>query len=277
MYKISVITPSYNQGKYIEETIKSVISQTYNNYEYIVIDGGSTDDTIDILNKYADKIDFMICEEDGGQTEAINKGLKIASGDIFCWINSDDLLLPWALKDVVNFFLKYPKYKAVNGYTIRVNKKTEIMFNHYIPRQMSFFAKCGVWYISQQGFFWKKELLNEIGYLNERFHARMDQEYVSRILYNNHDIGIIRKALGVIRLHEETKSYINGDIWDDDNDKLIEMYGDKFRFRNNGLNYGRLVYLFYKIFNLNYLKQYCFMRLWRGVSLCDFLKKSCKK
>ena len=95
--KITVVTPSYNQGQFIEATIQSVIGQQYPNLEYIVCDGGSTDETVEILKKYTDKITWWCSEKDKGQSDAINKGMRKATGDIVCWINSDDVLLPGTL------------------------------------------------------------------------------------------------------------------------------------------------------------------------------------
>lgn len=104
--KISIITPSYNQGQFIEETIQSVIQQSYANVEYIVIDGGSKDNTIDIIKKYESKITYWESKKDKGQSDAINKGLAIATGDIVAWLNSDDMYTENALKRVANIFLK---------------------------------------------------------------------------------------------------------------------------------------------------------------------------
>ena len=92
--KITVVTPSYNQGQFIEATILSVIEQEYPNLEYLVCDGGSTDETVEILKKFSDKITWWCSEKDKGQSDAINKGMRKATGDIVCWINSDDVLLP---------------------------------------------------------------------------------------------------------------------------------------------------------------------------------------
>ena len=112
--KITVVTPSYNQGQFIEATIKSVIGQQYPNLEYIVCDGGSTDETVEILKKYADKITWWCSEKDKGQSDAINKGMHRATGDIVCWINSDDVLLPGTLLTVAKFFHDHPeKYHQI--------------------------------------------------------------------------------------------------------------------------------------------------------------------
>lgn len=113
--KVSIVIPSYNQGKYLEDTILSVINQTYKNIEIIIIDGGSTDNSVDIIKKYKDKIHFWVSEKDKGQANAINKGFKKASGEIFAWLNSDDLYTENAVEQIVNEFNKDPSVSIVYG------------------------------------------------------------------------------------------------------------------------------------------------------------------
>src|SRR6266699_3928213 len=103
--KISVVTPSFNQAIYLESTLRSVLEQDYPHVEHIVIDGGSTDGSVDILQRYASRLAFWRSEKDGGQAEAIAKGFQRATGDILCWLNSDDLFLPGALRAVAEVFM----------------------------------------------------------------------------------------------------------------------------------------------------------------------------
>ena len=115
--KISVITPSYNQGKFLEQTILSVIEQDYTNVELIIIDGGSTDNSVDVIRQYENVIAYWVSEPDRGQAHAINKGLAKCTGDIFNWINSDDYLEPGALQEIGTQFANNPDTNIVCGYT----------------------------------------------------------------------------------------------------------------------------------------------------------------
>jgi len=113
--KISIITPSYNQGRYIEQTIQSVLSQNYPNLEYIIIDGGSTDETVDIIKKYESQLTYWVSEKDSGQTDAINKGFAKCTGYIINWLNSDDYYEPATLHRVANAFMNNKDCKVVCG------------------------------------------------------------------------------------------------------------------------------------------------------------------
>ena len=121
--KITIITPSYNQGQYIEQTIQSILSQNYPNLEYIIIDGGSIDNSLKIIKKYESQITYWVSEKDGGQSDALNKGLARASGTIFNWINSDDCLAPHALWTVAQHFIENPDIDLLCGFYQAFNEK----------------------------------------------------------------------------------------------------------------------------------------------------------
>lgn len=149
--KISIVTPSYNQGKYIEETIRSLLLQGYPNLEYIIIDGGSTDDTVDIIRKYQKWITYWISEPDQGQSDAINKGFAKCTGTIYNWLNSDDFILPGALCVLNNAIITFPDAVAWAGGCYRINRKKEIL-SRVVPFGLSH-EKIANW--SFGGFFYQ--------------------------------------------------------------------------------------------------------------------------
>ena len=134
--KVSIVTPSYNQGKYIEHTIQSVLNQTYKNIEYIIIDGGSTDNSLEIIDKYRGWVDVVISEKDKGQSDAINKGFKLATGTLAGWINSDDLLYPDCVEKIVELYIQHPNgsiyYNSFNEFIDKNGNGLKI-YQHIIP------------------------------------------------------------------------------------------------------------------------------------------------
>ena len=171
--KISLITPSFNQGEYIEETILSVINQQYPNFEYIIIDGGSTDATIDIIHKYTSHITYWISEPDKGQSDAINKGFKVATGDIINWLNSDDCLAPGALHKVAESFAQ----SAITAVTTGVQNFEEngVRWNEITPVKKSAVEYLGKVLNNQPGTYFKKEEWNKYFPIPAQLHYVMDQ------------------------------------------------------------------------------------------------------
>lgn len=208
--KISIVTPSFNQGKYIEETIISVLEQDYPNLEYIIIDGGSNDETVDIIKKYQNRITYWVSEPDKGQSDAINKGLKRVTGDVFSWLNSDDLLERNALFEVGNAFAQ-EDILSFNGVC-----RT---FNDEIPNQTvdttytSFFqsvektiAKPSMGQPSQ---FYSMKAIAELGKsVNTALSHSMDMELWYRFLFafGTDKVRFTDKILSSFRLHGESKS-----------------------------------------------------------------------
>jgi len=202
--KISIITPSYNQGKYIERTIKSILDQRYPNLEYIVMDGGSTDETLDILKKYNKKI-IWISEKDKGQTDAINKGLRIATGDIVAYLNSDDTYEKDTFKTVAKFFLENPTEKFVYGRGKHIDENDKYI-EDYPNSPTDYLGLHGQCHICQPTAFWKKEIIDkQIGLFNDKLRYAMDYDYWIRVS-KKFKLNFINKYLANTRLYQDTKT-----------------------------------------------------------------------
>ena len=268
--KISVVTPSYNQAEFLERTILSVISQDYPNLEYIVCDGGSTDGSVEIIKKYESRIAWWCSEKDKGQTDAINKGMRRATGDIVGWINSDDVLLPGALKEVGIYYVKHPETDFLNGNTIQIDRYDLIIrFIHIVMNR--FFFEHGCYNISQQGMFWKRNLFEKIGFLDETFHATMDREWLIRNYENHSKVRLLNKNIGAIRIHENTKTSLQGQIWDDDYEKLLKRYQGRYT-----PSYGiiRVFFILYKMLKGCYLKNWLMGEKYRGKDFHELNSRS---
>ncbi|MBD2028355.1 glycosyltransferase [Leptolyngbya sp. FACHB-711] len=210
--RISIITPSYNQGNFIEETIQSVLSQNYPNLEYIVIDGGSTDNTIEIIKRYESKIAYWISEPDRGQAHAINKGLEKATGEVLAYINSDDYYLPGTLHAVADYFLAHPEIDFLHGRCCYVNTQGKPMGEQFadIHTFDEIIDLWGVWWQKRQfvqpEVFWTRRISDRIGSFNESLYFVMDYEYWCRILLAKGKVGTIDRALTCFRFTETQKS-----------------------------------------------------------------------
>jgi len=205
---VSIITPSLNQGDYIEKTIKSVINQDYPNVEYFVIDGGSTDDTLNILKKYDSKI-MWLSESDRGQAEAINKGIRLTKGEIVVWLNSDDTFLPGAIKKVVNCFLNHSKVKMVYGKSYFIDITDKIV-GQYPTEPFDYQRLAAFNFICQPSAFFKRDAFFDIGELNPDLQYSLDYDLWIRIA-KNFPIMYINQYLSNYRLHKASKtvSYVH--------------------------------------------------------------------
>lgn len=208
--KISIITPSFNQGSFIERTIKSILDQGYPNIEFIIIDGGSTDATIEILKKYEQQLSW-ISEPDRGQSDAINKGLHRATGDIICYLNSDDLLLPGSLQVVADAFRTHPGSVWLTGYCQIIDAQDRPMqsfirtYKNFLLRHYRPWTLMTINYISQMSTFWRRSAMESVGYFSVEHHLVMDYEYWMRLQKLGNPI-ILRQDLSAFRLHQMSKS-----------------------------------------------------------------------
>ncbi len=206
--KISIITPTFNQGAFIEQTIRSILLQNYPNLEYIIIDGGSTDGTIEIIKKYEQWISYWTSEKDDGQTHAINKGLKHCTGKIFNWLNSDDWYLPNALKIIAEAFYNHPSINVVCGReyfyhngNIKLNPLPTSLFK-------SFEQTLSKTHLNQPTTFFRLKIYQEFIPLREDFHYMFDAEIWLRYLiqHGQNHILKIEQITNYFRLHESSKT-----------------------------------------------------------------------
>ncbi len=209
--KVSVITPSYNQAHFIEETIKSVLSQKGDfELEYIVMDGGSTDGTVDILKKYGNKIKW-VSEKDKGQADGINKGWKIATGNIIAYLNSDDAYEPGAIQAAVDVFKKHPEIGWVYGKCRIVDENGKNVrgfikwYRHAIGRNYSYNMLLTENFVAQPTVFLRKKIIDDMGYLDANQHLVMDYEYWLRI-GRKYKAMFINKYISRFRIYKQSKS-----------------------------------------------------------------------
>jgi glycosyltransferase involved in cell wall biosynthesis len=223
--KISIVTPSYNQGAFIERTIQSVLNQNYPNLEYIIIDGGSTDGSMEIIKKYQDKLAYWVSEKDRGQAHAINKGFHRATGDIVGWLNSDDEYCSGTLETVAKTFTADNDVDFVFGNRITIDENGRILRDE---RHTRFSFSALVLYgmiVSQPASFWKRELFEKYGYLDESKRFCMDYEFFCRIgahIKAKH----IRKHLARFRRHPSSKSSTIRNVALEEHSRIRERYLD---------------------------------------------------
>lgn len=276
--RITVVTPSYNQGKFLEETILSVINQDYPNLEYFIIDGGSTDNSIDIIKKYGDKIDWWVSEPDQGQSDAISKGFKRARGRILCWINSDDILLPEALDKIARAYTRRDDIDIFTGNTIYIDKNDFITRRCIkVPRMRWFFYKFGVGYFSAPAVFFKKELYEAVGGLDINLHLSMDIDLWHKFRLAKARVFHIKDYLGCFRVHTQSKtgSFRLKDKKAFENPETTIVRAKYIpNVSKNTIRMFRIIYKIWQVTNLNYFRSWLDFQKWKGKKWQDIFAKS---
>jgi len=230
--QISIVTPSFNQAEFLEEAILSVLEQGYANLEYIIMDGGSTDGSVDIIKRYAQRLTHWESAPDGGQTDAISRGFHGATGEILGWLNSDDLLLRGCLQKVGQFFADRANRSCVVGGCVHIGPGGELLRDSAgIPvcnlgSRLSYskllFWQCGC--VNQPATFWRREALWKVGGLDTRLQFCMDYDLYIRLARLG-SFGRIRDYLACFRLHPASKTSTIPETMTRENRLLWERYG----------------------------------------------------
>jgi len=204
--RVSIVTPSYQQGAFIERTIQSVLKQSYPNLQYFVQDGGSSDGTVSVLERYVDQLSGWISRKDSGQAQAINLGFHQTNGDIMAWLNSDDLLMPGALHAVVHYFNRHPEIDVVYGNRLLIDEN-DMEIGRWILPGHSNDALSWADFIPQESLFWRRRIWDKIdGHVDESFRFAMDWDLLVRFREAGARFGHIPKFLGAFRVHGQQKT-----------------------------------------------------------------------
>ena len=224
--KISLVMPSFNQAQFLEQAIESVLSQNYPNLEFILLDGGSKDGSLDIIQRYQHHFSFWKSGPDGGQAEALKTGFSMATGDVFCWLNSDDVFLPNALRKVAESFADNPNVNFIYSDRDVIDADNKLISEHRWP----FFLIKTHWALgqplAQECCFWRADLYREVGGINSSLYFIMDYD----LFYRMWKIGRFKKSqnkFGCIRIHDETKNSTSQDILKQEMSKALITYGIK--------------------------------------------------
>ena len=204
--RISIVTPSYNQAKFVGWTARSVFLQRYPNLEYILMDGGSTDGTMDVLAPYRDRFAHLVSERDKGQSDAIHRGFARSTGEIMAYLNSDDMLSPGALAYVARFFEEYPEVDVVYSHRCTVDENNKVLWYWILPEHSD-------WYmtrwdlIPQETCFWRRRLFEKVGNVDPGFRFAMDYDLFVRFMQAAPGRMVrLDRFLGVFREHGEAKT-----------------------------------------------------------------------
>jgi glycosyltransferase involved in cell wall biosynthesis len=211
--KITVVTPSFNQANFLRQTIASVLSQGYPDLEYIVIDGGSSDGSREIIQANGSRLAYWCSEPDRGQADALRKGFERATGDILCWLNSDDVYMPGTLLAVGTFFANHPESEVLNGGGVVIDENGDLYIDGFWTytegvaaswRRLKWYGQDGIF---QQSTFWRHTAYQAVGGINPELFFLMDRDLFTR-LAQRRSFSRIPDLLACFRIHADCKSYL---------------------------------------------------------------------
>jgi glycosyltransferase involved in cell wall biosynthesis len=202
--KITIVMPSYNQVRFLEQAVSSVLAQRKAIHEFFVMDGGSQDGSVDVIRRYAGQLDYWASERDGGQADAVDRGFRQATGDVLYWINSDDILLPGAVECALEAFERTGA-GVVSGWDVVIDEMGRILQVRLPPGQTLFAARWGILHVSQPTCFFRRDLYLDVGGLDRRWHGVLDTDLWLRMLKKAPRWAHMRRLVAAFRLHSGQK------------------------------------------------------------------------
>ena len=203
---ITIVTPSYEQGRFLDRTIHSVVSQQYPALEYVVQDGGSSDETLEVLRRFDPLLTRWVSEADNGQADAINRGFRETTGDVMAWLNSDDLLLPGSLAYVARFFVEHPEADVVYGHRLMIDEDDGQIGAWILPRHNDL-ALTLADFVPQETLFWRRRVWEAVGgRVDASFQYAIDWDLLLRFREVGARMVRLPRYLGAFRVHDEQKT-----------------------------------------------------------------------
>lgn len=243
--RLSIVVPSYNQVKYVEESILSILNQNYGNLELIVIDGGSTDGTVDVLHKYERHFSYWCSEPDRGQSDALNKGFTKATGDIYGWLNSDDLYAPQAFETAITLLEQSPSKRVLHGDWVTIDNKGTMLTREYtIPFSLGQFIYEG-FFLNAQAMFWRREVHQRFTGFDVTLHRTMDYQMIVEFGLNEGDAAFMLTPgiIGCFRRHPDQKTQGMDDLVLQEHQHIAQRY----RYTDKYSAYGQVKRLAYRL------------------------------
>lgn len=262
--RISIVTPSFNQGQFLETTIRSVLDQNYPNLEYIIMDGGSTDNSVEVIKKYAERLTFWKSERDRGQNHAITEGFKHATGQVLAYLNSDDMYFPWTLQIVGQIFSQVSQVQWLTPQTtVTIDAAGDPLTVNYAMQQTrlrfysgmtlgNFLGESG--WIQQEGTFWRRELWEKAGSRMDETLERVGDFDLWARMYQHAELTTTRIPLAAYRQHGFNKTVL--DLTIAESRAILDKYPNERRFTLNQFKFFRRLYKRTGRFNARYGSQF---------------------
>ncbi|MDD5202673.1 MAG: glycosyltransferase family 2 protein, partial [Sulfurimonas sp.] len=237
---ISIVTVVYNGAKFLEEAIESVLSQDYDNVEYIIIDGGSTDETVNIIKNYEDKIDYWVSEPDQGQSDAFNKAFSVCHGQLVSWLNGDDILLPGVLLEVSQKYSSNPSIHWFAGNILWVTEDKRILIARKGEEWNPSLVECGILNVYGPTSFFTLELFNKVGKMHSWMHYRMDTDLWWRFTKAKESFKRLDNYCWALRVHKDAKTtgayFDESELSNEGHPSKLQMKKEDMYVKNEYLN-----------------------------------------